>query len=344
MYEQKIKETKISDFNVLQHQDISLRNKINFNGNLLISASWEDRSISIHRALNQNKLKKLNKVAIVSYKNKGETGRALRHLKQHKEFFKKNNVKEFCVDTRDGTLKNYYNIIRDISDFLDDRIPLLFDISALPRFIWGGFLSKLIRDANFQKICFFYSQPRYEMEPSEENHGIYEYTRGNWNFEKIPFHPEVFSRGLRRVNLISTGFEYEKTKNIIHDLDINRNAIIMAYPGFNDQYTKYAKNTLRKLTKLFVFDKEQVLKVKVNDPLGVMVAADKWFLSHTGSEFYKSIYCTGNKLHTLGLLLYSLSETKVDLFMRRPSSYRERNTVCNGNYDFIELTNRFYIF
>jgi hypothetical protein len=313
-----------------------------FNGGLILSASWETRSQEILKYLDFGKI---TNVILVRYENQGKTKISGNIRNKIRDLCSKHKIliREIVLESVKESHAHYHHAVYSIAEIMNEKGgKWAIDISSMPRRLWCSLICLLDTLNITRHLLFNYSHPKYISTEDSYRQVFYEHTIGEWRLQDIPFSKIVFSSGLYKKNIISTGFEYDKLKAIMYKHETDHNSIICASPGFSDEYTKIADRTAAMIRSAFEIRESDIYKVGVTDIEGVVKIACK--LIDENSDKDVSLICAGNKLHSLALCLASLCYSDVNFFVRVPMAYRENTTPTTGEYDIISLENLFAAF
>ncbi|PZA12764.1 hypothetical protein DNX69_07695 [Rhodopseudomonas palustris] len=310
---------------------------IDFNGSLLISASWEIRSQAI---LDRIDFTKVRRVILIRYENRGKTQVSGNIRNRVKDLCKKHRIRftEVEFGSIGETFSHYYNTAYSLASAISSsKEPWIIDISSMPRRLWCSLLFLFDRIDSIRTLHFYYSHPKYIFSEDEYRNTYYEHTLGEWSLSDVPFAPLAFGNGLYKTNIISTGFEYDQLKAIIYRHDPDHNSIISASPGFTDSYTRFADRTTERIKAVFEIPDSDIHRAPVRDVEMVITIARE--IVEANNEHDISLICAGNKLHSLALCLTAITYKNANFYVRIPAAYKESPTPPSGQFDVVTIEN-----
>lgn len=310
-----------------------------FEGGLVVAASWEPRSQAI---LDRVDLTKIKKVILIRYENKGATGVSGNVRNRIRSMCSKYRVSvtEESLGSVGESYAHYYNAVYSIvSEMARHGCGWTIDISSMPRRLWCSIVFLLDRLNLVRNVQFHYAHPFYVFVEDEYKRTYYEYTLGDWVLEDLPFAKISFGNGLYKKNIISIGFEYDKLKSIIYRHEADYNSIICASPGISDAYTQLAERTLERIRNVFEIRESDIHRIGLSDVETVFGVACNLIDENQDKDI--SLICAGNKLHSLALCLSSVCYSNVNFFVRVPKAYKENSTRSGGEFDLVRVENLF---
>ncbi|MEQ1672038.1 MAG: hypothetical protein ABL893_14355 [Hyphomicrobium sp.] len=310
-----------------------------FEGGVVLSASWEIRSQDLASQLN---FQKVEKVLLLVYKNKGKSGISGNIRNKIKSDAKKHGVtlEELEIDSVATDFASHSDLVANMAATMSaGPLRWAIDISSMPRRVWTALIFLLDKLDRVRFLDFFYSHPKYLLSEDQYKKVFYKYTGGEWTLSDVPFAQINFNNGLLRRNIISVGFEYDNLKRIIYEHEEDQNSIIYASPGFTQHYTDIADQTADRIRKTFEIDEGDVNAVGVCDFSSAYSTARKIVLDSAKAGYDVNIICAGNKLHSLAMTYVKVAEPLSNFLVRVPKSYRENSTPSLGKFDLISTEN-----
>lgn len=306
-------------------------------------ASWDTRSIAISHLRHCSAQVGI----IVSFANKGATGRAQSHASILTEWLSRatRKVIEIEIDSLDErqSFEGLAAAIGNISKELQRPLNILLDFSSGPKAYTLSLIARGLKFAQIYELTAFYCEPSYELRKDKElrvgpdnklvalDTHRYEYTEGDWRPIPLPYLEGEFRSGRRKRVIASLGFESVPSYQLVAQYEPEDLVPVLAEPGFVTEYTTLAHEANDRLIASFGINDKEVLRYAAGDVVTLFADIVKREREKKRNGTDVAFLCFGLKTHALGLSLAAIVLKYPIVVGRVPKRFLERETRASSH-------------
>lgn len=303
----------------------------------IFTVGWESRCYEIKNYSSNDFC--FNSAIIISFEHRGEKGYEQTYMDEIKSFVneKTNEVEEIEEDPNNfKAIDEKIEIITEsLAKKLKRPLKIGFDMTSCPRYYFLRFLAFCLRNNLSKKLSFFYSEGVYKSEIKE-----FITTTGEWKVIEIPMFTGSVDPEHKNLFIASIGFKGKRCKSLISNYEPEEIGILLPNPGYNDEYTKKAKDECDYVKKDFYIPEENITTAPAGDAVAAWESLKKKSLN---KENYKITYLTlGPKPHVLAMGIHGFLNGYI-LTYRIPDEYTKMEVEPNGVFWKYEIKNLIFL-
>lgn len=270
---------------------------------ILLASSWDARCICVTQCTSVN----ADRSAAIMFSTRDSMGLRDKHDPAIVAFSKgvAKNFRELHGDSAkiEGLWRQLYGLVDTAQKEVGRPLHVLFDLSTCPRYLAGGIVGLCLRTGLVGTLTLSYSEAVY---PPHSAGAELPFTGSRWRTIAMPGLQGTYDPRRKRFYLVSVGFEGSKTLRAVSHADPDRIAVLLPYPGFNDDYSGRSKEANRELLAAAATEPHSVIEAAAGDVIAAWrsLSETPQERPETENTFY---LCCGTKPHSLALTLRAMA-------------------------------------